>query len=68
MKKEKKQKKKTRREQERETSFDSHTPPPFSVNVTTNIGKMFFDLLHTGFATDKLHKILHKNTVKLSFS
>ena len=43
--------------------------PPFSVNVATNIGKMFFGLLHTCFPTNnKLHKILNKNTVKLSYS
>ena len=35
--------------------------PPFSVNVATNIGKMFFGLLHTCFPTNnKLHKILNK--------
>ena len=43
--------------------------PPFSVNVATNIGKMFFGLLHTCFPTNnKLHKILNKNTVKLTYS
>ena len=43
--------------------------PPFSVNVATNIGKMFFGLLHSCFPTNnKLHKILNKNTVKLSYS
>ena len=43
--------------------------PPFSVNVATNIGKMFFGLLHKCFPTNnKLHKILNKNTVKLSYS
>ena len=43
--------------------------PPFSVNVATNIGKMFFGLLHTCFPTNnKQHKILNKNTVKLTYS
>ena len=43
--------------------------PPISVNVATNIEKMFFGLLHTCFPTkNKLHKILNKNTVKLSYS
>ena len=43
--------------------------PPISVNVATNIGKMFFGLLHMCFPTkNKLHKILNKNTVKLSYS
>ena len=43
--------------------------PPFSVNVATNIGKMLFGLQHTCFPTNnKLHKILNKNTVKLSYS
>ena len=43
--------------------------PPFSVNVATNIGKMFFGLLHTCFPTNnKLHQILNKNTENLSYS
>lgn len=43
--------------------------PPFSKNVTTNIGKTFFALLDTCFPkNNKLHKIINRNTVKLSYS
>ena len=43
--------------------------PPFSVNVASNIGKNFFSLLNECFPkTSKLHKIINKNTIKLSYS
>ena len=43
--------------------------PPFSMNVATNIGKNFFSLLNECFPkTSKLHKIINKNTIKLSYS
>ena len=43
--------------------------PPFSRNVATNFGKKFFTLLSACFpANNKLHKIINKNTIKLSYS
>jgi len=43
--------------------------PPYSANVTTNIGKLFFRFLNTEFPpSSKLHKIFNKNTIKLSYS
>ena len=43
--------------------------PPFSTNVATNIGKKFLTLLSACFpANNKLHKIINKNTIKLSYS
>ena len=43
--------------------------PPYSVNVKTNIGKVFFKLLHKHFLkTHKFYKVFNKNTVKLSYS
>ena len=43
--------------------------PPYSMNVKTNIGKVFFKLLHMHFPkTHKFYKIFNKNTVKLSYS
>ncbi|KAJ8046971.1 hypothetical protein HOLleu_05830 [Holothuria leucospilota] len=43
--------------------------PPFSDNVTTNIGKKFFNLLDSCFPPGhKLHTLLNRNTVKLSYS
>ena len=43
--------------------------PPFSRNVATHIGKKFFTLLSACFpANNKLHKIINKNTIKLSYS
>ena len=43
--------------------------PPFSMNVATNIGKNFFSLLNECFPKNsKLHKIINKNTMKLSYS
>ena len=43
--------------------------PPYSMNVTTNIGKLFFRLLQKHFPkTRKFYKIFNKNCVKLSYS
>ena len=42
---------------------------PYSINVKTNIGKVFFKLLHKHFPKmHKFSKIFNKNTVKLSYS
>ena len=43
--------------------------PPFSKNVKTNIGKIFFKLLAKHFPpTNNLHKIFNRNTIKISYS
>ena len=43
--------------------------PPFSKNVKTNIGKMFFKLIKKHFPKENpLSKIFNKNTLKLSYS
>ena len=43
--------------------------PPFSKNVSTNIGKRFLNLIDRHFPkTHKLYKIFNRNTVKLSYS
>ena len=43
--------------------------PPYSANVKTNIGKVFFKLLNQHFPkNNQLHKVFNKNTVKLSYS
>ena len=43
--------------------------PPYSKNVGTNIGTKFFKLLDTCFPPEnKLHKILNRNTIKISYS
>ncbi len=43
--------------------------PPYSSNITTNIGKQFFKLLDKCFPPGhQLHKLLNRNTVKLSYS
>ena len=42
--------------------------PPFSMNVSTNIGAKFIKLIQTSFPTDHpLHKIFNKNSVKISY-
>ena len=42
--------------------------PPYSKHVASNIGKQFLNLLDTCFPpTNKLHKILNRNTVKISY-
>ena len=43
--------------------------PPYNSSVETNIGQKFFSLLDHHFPRQhKLHKILNRNTVKLSYS
>ena len=43
--------------------------PPYSTNVTTNIGKKFLELLDHCFPkAHKLHKVINRNTVKISYS
>ena len=42
--------------------------PPYSKHVASNISKQFLNLIDTCFPpTNKLHKILNRNTVKLSY-
>ena len=42
--------------------------PPYSKHVASNIGKQFLNLIETCFPpTNKLHKKLNRNTVKLSY-
>ena len=42
--------------------------PPFSLNVSTNIGKKFFSLLGKHFPkTHQLHKLFNRNNVKVSY-
>ena len=44
-------------------------PPPYAMNVKTNIGKEFFKLLNKHFPlNNELNKLFNKNTVKLSYS
>ena len=43
--------------------------PSFSLNVKTNVGKLFFKILRKNFPeTNPLSKIFNKNTVKISYS
>ena len=43
--------------------------PPFNLQVKTNIGKTFFQLLDKTFPSHhRLHKIINRNTVKISYS
>ena len=43
--------------------------PPFSKNVTTNIGKYFFKLLDRHFPNNhKYRKLFNRNTIKISYS
>ena len=43
--------------------------PPYSRNVGTNSGRTFLNLIDKHFTkTNKLHKILNRNTVKVSYS
>ena len=42
--------------------------PPFSLNVSTNIGKKFFSLLGKNFPkTHQLHKLFNRNNVKINY-
>ena len=43
--------------------------PPFSLNVSTNVGREFFSLLGKHFSkTHQLHKLFNRNNVKVSYS
>ena len=43
--------------------------PPFSLNVKTNVAKIFLQLIDTHFPpANKLHKIFNHNTIKFSYS
>ena len=43
--------------------------PPYSNNVTTRIGEKFLAIIDTCFPqTHRLHKLLNRNTIKLSYS
>ena len=43
--------------------------PPYSANVKTNIGKVFFRTLKKNFPRNHLfYKVFNKNTIKLSYS
>ena len=43
--------------------------PPFSSNVSTNIGKKFFSLIEKHFPKNNpLHKVINSNTIKISYS
>ena len=43
--------------------------PPFSLNVKTNVGKIFLKLVKRHFPKENpLHKIFNKNTLKFSYS
>ena len=43
--------------------------PPFSLNVSTNIGKTFFSVLDQHFPKmHQLHKLFNQNNVKVSYS
>ena len=42
--------------------------PPFSANVSTNVGKEFLKLVDTAFPPNNpLHKLFNRNTVKISY-
>ena len=42
--------------------------PPYSQNVKTNVGKKFLKLIDTCFPPNhKLHKLLNRNTIKVSY-
>ena len=56
----------TRRKRRRKTIWFN---PSYSLNVKTNIGKIFLNLLHKHFSpTHFFHKTFNKNTVKISYS
>jgi len=43
--------------------------PPYSMNVDTSIGRTFLNLIDTCFpASHHLHKLLNRNTIKISYS
>ena len=58
----------TRNANEDVKSFGS-THKPYSMNIKTNIGKAFLNLLHKHFhSTHSIRKMLNKNMVKISYS
>ena len=60
---------KKKKQQQKEKEEDHLVQPPTSKNVATNIVKKYFILLSACFpANNKLHKIINKNTIKLSYS
>ncbi len=57
--------KKTRKRQRKVIWFN----PPFSVNVQSRVGKIFFDILDKNFPSHhKFHRLFNRCTVKLSYS
>jgi hypothetical protein len=43
--------------------------PPYSKNVSTNVGQSFLKIIDEEFPADHpLHKIFNRNTVKISYS
>ena len=57
-------KKKNRRSPRQKTWFN----PPFSLNVSTNVGREFLQLIDTAFPTDNpLHKLFTRNTLKIGY-
>ena len=55
----------TRRRRRKIIWFNS----PFSLNVKTNVAKIFWQLIDTNFPpANKLHKVFNRNTVKVSYS
>ena len=43
--------------------------PPFSVNVKTRVGRIFFDIIDRNFPkTHKFNRLFNRNTIKLSYS
>ena len=43
--------------------------PPYSVNVKTNVGKLFMKLIDKHFSRHhKFHKFFNRNNVKLGYS
>ena len=43
--------------------------PPYNINLATNIGKFFLNLINKHFPrTHKFHKLFNKNNVKVSYS
>jgi hypothetical protein len=41
--------------------------PPFSANVSTNIGAKFLRIIDICFPSHMLHKIINRNTVEVSY-
>ena len=57
-------KKKKKNNKQRVTWFN----PPYSLNVETNVGKIFLELIDTHFpASHKLRSVMNRNTIKISY-